>query len=382
MLNRKHSIAIIVTVSVLLLSPALVSASGQQQTANGNAGTGVSFDFMPWVCQFCGAYNNSVNMIVRHHEQFTSLSYEQYYLGPTNYSFSRAGLVSPKHLAEKFGLPVYPMIVSSNKAAMHKLFTNTTVQAKFISDALQTAVSRNYAGYNMDFEVPFNTDSIALTGFIANFSSALHRSGLSLSVDLPGSAVIQHFSPTSYGGAYNWSAIAGTDAAKLIVMDYFSIGYFENVVNYSIAHIPLNKLSVALPDYGFGFIVNTSTTAQFPFNIVKTIKAHMYGQVKSIVHDALLQHANVTRNFGAFYGEPYYRIVYPGEVGTAYEYYYINSHAMQLRLDYLSSLGIHHIAMWRLGAVDNTIWGPLQSYASTPTGYSAQAAMVATKQDE
>ncbi len=369
---KKSSAAIIACVSVLLISSAaLVSASTPQQVLSSSGKQTAPFDFMPWVCQFCGDYNHSISTIVKHHEQFTSLSYEQYYLGSTNYSFSRFGLPSPRQLAVKYGLPVFPMIVSSNKAAMHVLFTKSTVQSRFISDAVKTAQTKGYAGYNMDFEVPYNTDSIALTKFIANFSAALRSADLSLSVDLPGSAVLQHFSSTSYGGAYNWSAIAKTGVAKLIVMDYVSIGDFEQIVNYSVANIPLNKLSIALPDYGFGFLVNTTTSAPFPYNIIKTVGAHMYGQVMTIVHDALLQHARVTKHFGTFYGEAYYSIVYPGESGTAYEYYYINSHAMQLRLDYLTQLGIRGIAMWRLGAVDNSIWGPLQSYASSATGTAA-----------
>ena len=374
MKNRNLSILIMATITVLVLSSStLVSASGQQQIASSGKGTaGTSPEFMPWICQFCGNYNSSLNAIVEHHSQFTSLSYEQYYLGPLNYSFSRFGLESPKLIAARYGLPVYPMVVSSDKAAMHKLFTNATIQSRFINDALKTAKTRGYAGYNMDFEVPYYTDSAALTGFIANFSSALEKSGLSLSVDLPGSAVLQNFSPKSYGGAYNWTAIAGTDVTRLIVMDYFSIGDFKLVVNYSVAHMPADKLSVALPDYGFGFLVNTTSSAQFPFNIIKTVKARMYGQVKTIVHSALLQHANVTKHFGSFYGEPYYNIVYPGENGTAYEYYYVNSHAMQLRLSYLSELHIRGIAMWRLGDVDNSIWGPLQSYVSSPAGVGAQ----------
>ncbi|MCL4347403.1 MAG: hypothetical protein M1117_05765 [Candidatus Thermoplasmatota archaeon] len=382
MKTKNVSTAIIVCVSVLLLSSsALVSASGQQHMADKNGNTNTSFDFMPWVCQFCGHYNNSVKMIVTHHEQFTSLSYEQYYLGPSNYSFSRFGLISPKQLAARYDLSVFPMIVSSDKAAMHVLFTNSALQTSFINDAVKTAKMRGYAGYNMDFEVPYYSDSTALTSFIANFSAALAGAGLSLSVDLPGTAVLEHFSPTSYGGAYNWSAISKTDVSKLIVMDYVSIGDFEQIVNYSVANIPLSKLSIALPDYGFGFLVNTTTPKQFPYNIIKTVGAHMYGQVKAIVHDALLQHAKVTKHFSAFYGEAYYEIVYPGENGTAYEYYYINSHAMQLRLNYLEQHGIRAIAMWRLGSVDNSIWGPLQDYASWASATVVNTPIASEKQE-
>ncbi len=381
---RNHSIAIFFVVCVLLTSPALASASGHTGNPAGavtNTKPRAQFGFMPWVCQFCGNYNNSLNMIRKHHEQFTSLSYEQYYLGQTNYSFSRFGLVSPKQLAVLYGLPVYPMVVSSDKAAMHELFANSVVQTAFIGDAVKTAQMRGYAGYNMDFEVPYYSDSRALTGFIANFSAALEKSDMSLSVDLPGSAVLQHFSPTSYGGAYNWSAIAKTGVSKLIVMDYFSIGDFEQVVNYSVSHIPLGKLSVALPDYGFGFVVNTITTAPFPFNIIRTVGAHMYGRVKMIVHSALVQHADVSKHFGTFYGEPYYSIVYQGEKGTAFEYYYVNGHAMWLRLDYLLQYGIHGIAMWRTGAADNTIWGALQHYAAGPVGMPAGVIAAAAEQD-
>lgn len=380
---KKSTPVMIACVSIMLLSTAaLVSASTPQQVLNKPAEHTVPFNFMPWVCQFCGDYNHSVSTIVKHHKQFTSLSYEQYYLGTANYSFSRFGLTSPKLLAVKYGLPVFPMIVSSDKAAMHVLFTNSTVQMKFISEAVKTAEMKGYAGYNMDFEVPYNYDSTVLTGFIANFSSALDKSGFSLSVDLPGTAVLQHFSPTSYGGAYNWSAIAKTGVTKLIVMDYVSIGDYEQIVNYSVANIPLNKLSIALPDYGFGFLVNTTISAPFPYNIIKTVGAHMYGQVRTIVHNAFLLHARVTKHFSTFYGEAYYSIVYPGEKGTAYEYYYINSHAMTLRLSYLKQLGIRGIAMWRLGAVDSSIWGPIQSYASSATWVAAAQVIIAPARDE
>ena len=348
-----------------------VSAS----THNGNKKDGKYF-FMPWICQFCGSQANYTSALREHHTLFTALSYEQYYLNPSNYAFSSFGLPSPRSLASTYNLPVYPMIVSSHPVAMHVLFTNSMVQHAFINDAVANATSKNYAGYNIDFEVPYYSDSANVTSFVNNFSLALRNAGKSLTLDVIG---IYHFSPGAYGSAYNFSALGKTNVSMIMVEDYYSIGLFKEAVNYAAARIPADKLSIALPAYGYAFYVNASSNRSFPYNLVPPwinwSYTGMYGALHSILTTAHKLHASVSRHWGRFYGEPYYDVVYKSSPGIGNEFYYVNGKAMSMRLNYLESLGITKIEMWRLGSVDHTIWGPLTSFSEFASGNMPLASM-------
>ena len=375
------SLLVCAVIALFLISSMSIVSVGANASSPSRSSESNQYFFMPWICQFCGSQANYTSALKEYHNVFTAVSYEQYYLNPSNYSFSKFGLQSPRTLAEQYGLPVYPMVVSGDPAAMHVLFTNSNVQKKFISAAVANGTSKGYAGYNMDFEVPYYSDSANVTRFVNNFSVALEAAGMKLTLDVIG---IYHFSPNAYGAAYNFSALGKTKVSLIMVEDYYSIGLFEKAVSFASARIPDSKLSIALPSYSYAFYVNASSPLHFPYNIISPYVnfsySGMYGALHSILTTARKLHASVTKHWGSFYGEPYYKIIYGSSPKIGNEFYYINGKAMSLRLDYLQSHGIKKIEMWRLGSVDHNIWGPLYSFKqfATNAGIATQVLMIAT----
>ena len=370
-MNSKKFFGALFVIAILLIVPIAVTGitsgspihSGVTDHDNILRTSTQKYKFMPWVCQFCGSEKNYTSFIERYHDLFTALSYEQYYLAP-NDTFQSLGVPDLVNISNMYHLPAYPMIVSNNPKYMHVLFTNATIQKSFIRSAVMTAMANGFAGYNIDFEVPYFSDSANVTNFVENFSNALLAAGKQLTLDVPGFA--RGFSPSAHGSAYNYSALSNTSVSLIVVMDYFSIGDFETAVNYSVSHISMNKLMIALPDYSYAFYVNTTSNQPFPYNLippyVNSSYSGMYGALRGILKSAREDHANITKHFGTFYGEPYYEIVYPGQPGVGNEFYYINKQAMDLRINYLESMGITHIALWRAGAVDPSIISVLHQF--------------------
>lgn len=353
--------ALFVTAMFIFVSGAssVASASPMHQ---GHDHRNTGYQFMPWVCQFCGSQMNYTRTIAEHHNLFTDLSYEQYYLAG-NGTFQSLGVKNLAGMAHKYHLKAFPMIISSNPATMHVLFTNSTIQSNFIHTAVLTAVNHGIAGYNIDFEVPYYSDSANVTSFVSNFSDALSAAGKQLTLDVIG---FHGYSPAAYGSAYNYSALSNTSVSTIVVEDYYAMSDFEQAVNYSVAHIPNNKLMIAVPDYGYAFYVNTSSNAKFPNNLIPPYVNYsysgMYGALKGILKNARLDGANITKHFSKFYGESYYEVVYPSNKMVGNEYYYVGHRGMELRLHYLESKGIHNAALWRAGATDPAMWSAVHQY--------------------
>lgn len=370
-LKSEKFFGVLFVIAVLLIVPVAISGNisgspihSELTTHNNIIRTGSQkYKFMPFVCQFCGSQKNYTSFIERYHNLFTALSYEQYYLAP-NETFQSLGVPDLVNISNMYNLRAYPMIISSNPESMHVLFTNATVQRSFINTAVMTAVTKGFAGYNIDFEVPYFSDSANVTNFVENFSNALIAAGKQLTLDVIGFST--GFSPSAYGSAYNYSALSNTSISQIVVEDYYAIGNFETAVNYSVSHISKNKLMIALPDYSYAFYVNTTSNQPFPNNLIPPYVNYsysgMYGALKGILKSAREDHANVTKHFGTFYGEPYYEVVYPGQSGVGNEFYYINKQAMDLRINYLESMGIAHIALWRAGSVDPSIISALHQF--------------------
>ena len=383
--------AIVITAMFLFTSfslPVLNSTQNSSQSVNGllydqttmplskTISSEDNYQSMVWVCQFCGSQVNYTTMVEKYHNLITDLSFEDYYLG-ANGSFHSLHLNLPLNLSAKYGFKTFPMIISGYAPYMHTLFTNKTDQKSFISDAVNAAVANNFTGYNIDFEVPFYTDSNAVTEFVNNFSNALLASGKLLTLDVIGFST--GFSPAAYGSAYNYSALANTSVSLIVVEDYYSIGDFYTAVNYSVAHIPLDKLMIAVPDYSYSFYVNATSTLPFPFNLVSPYVNYsysgMYGSLKSILHNARKDHAKISNNFSSFYGEPYYEIIYPQNKSLGVEFYYINNKAMSLRLDYLEKLNIDKVALWRAGSVDSNLFSALKMYFISTSNLANEKSM-------
>ncbi len=355
-------VALGITAMFLLTTMAGTASYASSPSQSGGSGSG-NYQFMPWICQFCGNQTNYTRTIIEHHNLFTDLSYEQYYLA-ANGSFQSLGVPDEVAMAHRYHLKAFPMIISSDPAYMHLLFSDSSIQQAFISTAVHTAVLKGYAGYNIDFEVPYYSDSARVTSFVSNFSSAMVQQGKQLTLDVIG--FHGPITSSTYGSAYNYSALSNTSVSLIIVEDYYAWTDFIQAVNYSVAHIAPAKLMMALPDYGYAFYVNATSNSPFPNNLIPPYVNYsysgMYGALKGILKTARLNGAQITHHFSNFYAESYFQVIYRSSPDVGNQYYYVGMHGMSMRLHYIESMGIHKAALWRAGATAPGIWPAIHQY--------------------
>jgi hypothetical protein len=99
------------------------------------------------------------------------------------------------------GLNSLPVIMagaanSGTDQGIQTILTNPTVQASFISSMVTEATTKNYDGYNLDWEMsqsgtPYATYGAQLISFLASFKSALHGAGMILTFDVVDFNVLQ-----------------------------------------------------------------------------------------------------------------------------------------------------------------------------------------------
>jgi len=189
----------------------------------------------------------------------TSISYERYALN----SEGRFILYPHKNLSDVYyqlkevkafdgkPLELYPMITSNPYPDafidwMRLLFQNPQ---PFIDEAVRVAVSRNYTGYNVDFEPKTGivaNDAVLYAQFLTKFAERMHLVGKKLQVDvatwtilwnfplLSASKVDEILTMSTYSGNYTLFSSSLMKAVREITLPKINIGHMiTNTVNNS-----------------------------------------------------------------------------------------------------------------------------------------------------
>ena len=192
----------------------------------------------------------SLNQLLSHKNSINAVSYEAYYLG-TNGTFSkRIRVTDVTDYLRQIGVELWPMITSTNITNMRILFNNPD---SFITTAVNTAVERNFTGYNVDFEPKDATDNDAYNyvNFLNKFADALHTVNKKLSVDI-----------ATWSVFWNYDLLAQSKVDMLCEMTTYA-GRFEtfySALNYALSKIPQDKLVIGLET------LNPNTGETIPFS--------------------------------------------------------------------------------------------------------------------
>jgi len=198
-------------------------------TTSGDATSPLNKTILPWMClERCGEdISSDFNQIITHAFDLGAVSFEAYDLADPGSSapivWNNFTDVNKQFLQSSAGTSLnrLAMITSVNLNWMRELFQNSDL---FISQAVSLATTRNFTGFNIDFEpstAASSNDGVEFARFISKFSASLHQSGKLLTVDLG------HLD----SGLYNFSLIgqSGVDRAYTMVYSHLFINIFKIV---------------------------------------------------------------------------------------------------------------------------------------------------------
>ena len=194
------------------------------------------------------------------------------YLTIFSYGFTESGeligiddteLIS---LAYEFG--AYPVMLissitenggfSTEKASM--LFNDTELQNRVLDNIIATMTEKGYVGLDIDFEFVAAADKDAFISFVRNANERLAPHGFFVNTDLaPKTSASQ--AGLLYE-AHDYKAL-GEVSDRLLLMTYewgytfgppmavAPINKVREVVEYAVSEIPVSKVSLGIPNYGY-----------------------------------------------------------------------------------------------------------------------------------
>jgi spore germination protein YaaH len=260
-MNRAKVLVPIVSLLLLLIAP---SASAQQ----------------PKALFYMTRDPDSVRSFLAHADKVDVLS-------PAWYAVDATGLVSggPNPLvletARQHHVLITPLLVNAGfvQDDFHKLLVSPAAHQQMLGWIIQACKINGYAGIQLDFENVNWTDRDALSNFVSEIATALHKEHLQLSIatvpNAPGYAGESGFSAWIYQnwrGAYDLKALAqSVDLICLMTYDQQTrwtvpgpvAGWaWTNVnVDYALKDVPASKLSLGIPLYGYHWFAGTPTKA-------------------------------------------------------------------------------------------------------------------------
>lgn len=137
---------------------------------------------------------------------------------------------------------------------------NPDIQQTLINNLLYTISSKGYEGVDIDFEYILADDRIAFAEFVANVRSSVNAAGYPVSV-----ALAPKTSDDQPGLLYGGKdyALLGEAADHVLLMTYewgytygppmavAPINKVRQVVDYAITRIPVEKINLGIPNYGY-----------------------------------------------------------------------------------------------------------------------------------
>lgn len=145
-----------------------------------------------------------------------------------------------------------------------RLFHDVELQNKVITQMIMVMKEKGYLGLDVDFEYIKPEDAQAYLLFLENVTARMHENGFFVHVDLAPKTSAQQ-TGLLYE-SHNYAAI-GAAADRVLVMTYewgytygppmavAPIDQVCRVVEYAVTEIPVNKILMGLPNYGYDWIL-------------------------------------------------------------------------------------------------------------------------------
>lgn len=147
-----------------------------------------------------------------------------------------------------------------NNYLISAVVNDSTVQQTLIENLLATITAKGFEGVDIDFEYILREDRVPFADFVANVRTAVNELGYPVSV-----ALAPKTSDDQPGLLYGGKdyALLGEAADNVLLMTYewgytygppmavAPINKVRQVVDYAITRIPVEKINLGIPNYGY-----------------------------------------------------------------------------------------------------------------------------------
>lgn len=201
-------------------------------------------------------------------------------------------------------------------------------------------------GLNLNLEGVNKQNKNLLIDFIAGFYSSITGAGLRFGITLPAKA---ERNGSDWAGAYDYYVLGDiVDFVAIMAYDYHWVNgppgaiapyyWVQTVIDYAIMEIPVEKLRIVLPLYGYDWPVETGEAA----------RGLSYQQVMK-----LKEKQGVSLEWDQQGLCPYFRYQ---KDGVEHEVWFENKKSLLLKIDLIREYDLAGIAFWRLGLEDPELW--------------------------
>jgi len=217
-----------------------------------------------------------------------------------------------------------------------------------IADFLDTLITiiddHDFAGIDLDLEVIEEDDKLAFSRLVDAVGQLVHQKGKLLSVTVHAKAGKNDW-PGSLG--QDWQEISKyADRVRIMVYDYHNsktepgsispIDYLEDVVDYAVSQIPLAKIVIALPLYGYDWSQE------------KDVIPLTYEAISSMVNKNRIEVQLEKQSFSKHFDYQ--------QDGVGHEVWFEDAQTLEQKIRLVQSKGINKFYFWKLGGEDKRVW--------------------------
>ncbi len=228
------------------------------------------------------------------------------------------------------------------------LLTDEATRNRLIQNIVDTAVEKNYYGVDIDFENVYGGDREAYNSFLRDLSEQLHANGLILTT-----AIAPKTSANMKGILYEGHDYAahGRYADRITLMTYeWGYRYGEpqavapynqvrRVLQYAVTEIPAGKILMGIPNYGYDWVVGSSS----PATVVSNVGA---------INIAVQNNAQIF--FDETSKTPYFN--YRDGSGRRHEVWFEDARSIQAKMDLVREFELAGVSFWHIGTYFAQAW--------------------------
>ncbi len=238
---------------------------------------------------------------------------------------------------------------SFDKQVIHSVLSSKEKRAKAAEQLLGIIESNGYDGVNIDFENIPAGDRNMMNTFISELAEKLHARGYTLAVSVP--AKMNNDTKSSWTGAFDYGFIGRTaDLVMVMAYDQHHPGgdpgpiaapeWLERVIRYAKSEIPVSKLVIGIPLYGYDW--NTQTKEAVGITSERAASLASKNGITPLWHNR--------------YQTPYFTYY---SNGIKREVWFENIASLESKVTLIKRYGISKVALWRLGYESTAVWSLL-----------------------
>lgn len=244
---------------------------------------------------------------------------------------------------------------SFNNNIIHEMVHDTEARQNLIQNLLQIVAEKGYRGVDVDFEYILAEDRDAFTIFVAELTRGLNAENYVVSVALaPKTSADQKgllYEGKDYGGlgaaanevllmTYEWGYTYGPPMAVA------PINKVREVVEYAVTEIPVSKINLGIPNYGYDWTLPYEKGVS---------KARTIGNIEAV---RLAAEQGATIMFDERAKSPYFNYV---ENGLEHEVWFEDVRSMQAKFDLVREFSLRGMGYWQIMRLFLANWVLLDS---------------------